>query len=62
MEHRKDEPNDLIPCSDIPAFNFTPWNVDKQPKQLHTTQFSLKSSNVRAFKNASTNHTIKVEI
>ncbi|KAL9898512.1 peroxidasin homolog cardinal [Glossina fuscipes fuscipes] len=62
MEHRKDEPTDLIPCSDIPAFNFTPWNIDKQPKQLHTTQFSLQSSNIRLFKNASTNHTIKVEI
>uniref|UniRef100_A0A1A9X3G1 Chorion peroxidase n=1 Tax=Glossina brevipalpis TaxID=37001 RepID=A0A1A9X3G1_9MUSC len=62
MEHRKDETNNLIPCSHIPAFNFTPWNTDQQPQLVHANHLSLKSTKVRALKNSPTNRTIKLEI
>lgn len=59
MEHRKDEPNDLIPCSDLRDFDFKPWNSNVQTPTLHTAHFSSMTSAVRVVKKSNSNETIQ---
>lgn len=47
MEHRKDEPNLLIPCKDLKDFDFSPWNESEQPAKWHSAHFSSSLTAVR---------------
>lgn len=51
MEHRKNQPNNIIECDVIRNFNFTPWNLKQQPAKLHTAHLSSASSKVRVLNN-----------
>ncbi|KNC28244.1 Chorion peroxidase [Lucilia cuprina] len=57
MEHRKNEPNIIIDCDDIKNFNFTPWNLNQQPVQLHKAQFNSQAARIRVINQSQTNKT-----
>ncbi|XP_037820761.1 myeloperoxidase isoform X1 [Lucilia sericata] len=57
MEHRKNEPNVIIDCDDLKHFNFTPWNLNQQPVQLHKAQFNSQAARIRVINKSQTNKT-----
>ena len=58
MEHRVNEPNNVVDCDDIKNFNFTPWNLNQQPLQLFKAHISSHAARVHVIRNTTVNNTL----
>lgn len=57
MEHRQNERNNIIDCNELKNFNFTPWNLQQQPVQLHKTHFNSQAARIRVINKSQSNKT-----